>query len=349
MSLQNLSEMTFFDNHQGEGRVCYASDFGSECFITSGEVHPNDSQACSRAEFGLQIPVLQYVYSGQITSDVSISLNLYKECNDCLSGCPGITPVRVQLSSNSEIIFEQTDYAFDSTYEFDVVLEPESLVRLAVFPEDGCHCDSTQYRLVIRDTSQLNDCDGNGILDQCDPDLDEDSIPDASDADIDGDGVPNECDVDTQSEPPHQGAIYWDPAVGGNGHWYLISSELQLDWSAAADRSHAKGGHLASITSPEENQFLIESYEQNSLSLTPWIGLIRDATVPEESWIWYTGEPVVWTNWSPGNPDFDNEVQANIYLWSESPSGNPGCCPLVLGITGGSRQETRQRTGQMVT
>ena len=132
----------------------------------------------------------------------------------------------------------------------------------------------------------------------------------------------------TLSQNPLIKGTYWDPAVGGNGHWYLISSELQLDWSSAADRSHAKGGHLASITSPEENQFLTESYEQNSLSLTPWIGSIRDATVPEESWIWYTGEPVVWTNWSPGNPDFDNEVQANIYLWSESPSGNPGCCPL---------------------
>ena len=68
-----------------------------------------------------------------------------------LVGCPGITPVRVQMSSPH--YFEDSAYAFDSTYEFDVVLEP-SLVRLAVFPEGGCHCDSTQYRLVIRDTSQ---------------------------------------------------------------------------------------------------------------------------------------------------------------------------------------------------
>ena len=43
----------------------------------------------------------------------------------------------------------------------------------------------------------MEDCDGNGVFDDCDPDCDQDGTPDACDTDDDGDGIPDECDADS--------------------------------------------------------------------------------------------------------------------------------------------------------
>ena len=42
-----------------------------------------------------------------------------------------------------------------------------------------------------------DDCDANGVPDECQPDCNNDGTPDACETDSDGDGVPDECDAPT--------------------------------------------------------------------------------------------------------------------------------------------------------
>ena len=102
--------------------------------------------------------------------------------------------------------------------------------------------------------------------------------------------------------------IEWTVASGGNGHWYeFIANEM--NWgpaeSFAESRSHlGTQGHLVTITSLAENEFLLA----NGLVLSvAWIGAFQDLSAPDFSepsggWTWVTGEPWSFENWLPGNP-----------------------------------------------
>jgi fibronectin type 3 domain-containing protein len=96
-----------------------------------------------------------------------------------------------------------------------------------------------------------------------------------------------------------------------NGHWYQEVSAA-LTWAqaraAAAGASYAGyAGHLVTITSAEENQFIL-THLPNSTEC--WIGLYQDRTAPDYSepaggWRWITGEPYAWNDWR-GEPNNAN-------------------------------------------
>lgn len=93
------------------------------------------------------------------------------------------------------------------------------------------------------------------------------------------------------------------PAIPGyaamgefNGHRYYVSNSTS-SWSDAKLACEAVGGHLASITSQEENNFISSNF--GSLA---WIGTRTDYQ-HNGVWIWVSGEPVTYTNWGPGQPD----------------------------------------------
>ncbi|MBN2562906.1 MAG: PEP-CTERM sorting domain-containing protein [Phycisphaerae bacterium] len=103
---------------------------------------------------------------------------------------------------------------------------------------------------------------------------------------------------------------------GGNGHWYELVSEPPQSWQdakAAAELCHYLGmtGHLATITSPEEHDFLVDEFWQNNAM---WVGGWQnhdspDYSEPSGGWEWievpYLPEPEPWdyTNWAPTQPD----------------------------------------------
>lgn len=96
-------------------------------------------------------------------------------------------------------------------------------------------------------------------------------------------------------------------------HKYEIFRET-LTWEEAKAACEAKGGHLATITSPEE-QKLIESLNTQNSKL--WIGGYKNSA---GEWCWVTGEPWEYQNWGDGEPNNSSNVVADescVAVWPE--------------------------------
>lgn len=79
-----------------------------------------------------------------------------------------------------------------------------------------------------------------------------------------------------------------------NGHHYKVYLE-ETDWESAQTACEALGGHLATITSEEENQFVYELACTYSTELAFLLGGTDQAE--EGTFVWVTGEPFEYTNW----------------------------------------------------
>ncbi len=98
-----------------------------------------------------------------------------------------------------------------------------------------------------------------------------------------------------------------------NGHTYALIDE-RMSWDDAIAFCEKTGGHLVTITSQEENAFLMDKafYTTDNATYYPsgaWIGF-SDAE-EEGNWKWVTGEAVTYTNWvepcpedTDGNKDY---------------------------------------------
>jgi hypothetical protein len=98
---------------------------------------------------------------------------------------------------------------------------------------------------------------------------------------------------------------------GPNGHFYTLVSAPGISWPAAHEAAEAslrngQPGHLVTITSQEEQDFLVGTFGAGALE-TKWMGLFQP--VPEDAetgWEWVTGEPFNFTDWSAGEPNNGN-------------------------------------------
>ena len=90
-----------------------------------------------------------------------------------------------------------------------------------------------------------------------------------------------------------------------NGNYYQeINNGTGLDWNSAAAAAEAlmfqgSQGHLVTVTSAEEEGFLVANFDIGTTRY--WVGA-SDQEV-EGDWRWVTGEPFVYTNWGPGEPN----------------------------------------------
>lgn len=95
-----------------------------------------------------------------------------------------------------------------------------------------------------------------------------------------------------------------------NGHYYeLVSSNLNWDQAKAAAQAKSYlgvTGHLATITSAQEQSFVTDQF----FGRTAWLGGIQAAGSAEPSggFGWVTGEPFSYTNWDTAEP---NNVNGN--------------------------------------
>ena len=104
------------------------------------------------------------------------------------------------------------------------------------------------------------------------------------------------------------------------------------------------GGHLATLTSDEENQFAFSlvRYDRrfwkphttrDTTTFGPTFGLyqIDGGREPDGGWRWVTGEPLGYTNWLPGSPinaNGDSQYAGFIWdVWPNRPDGQTFSAP----------------------
>jgi len=121
--------------------------------------------------------------------------------------------------------------------------------------------------------------------------------------------------------------VQWSSDDGGNDHWYEVveaddpndpNDPNYISWSAAAVDAEERGGYLATLTSPEEENFVNNAlgiYTNNDYWFKdgadnwqgPWLGgyqVTDDDSTPASDWKWVTGE--AWSsyiNWANGEPN----------------------------------------------
>lgn len=122
-----------------------------------------------------------------------------------------------------------------------------------------------------------------------------------------------------------------------NGHWYQFVDAGRpisfVDAKSMAEGMSSRGfkGHLLTVTSPEELQFVVK----NVLTPLPtaqecaWLGIVqkRGAAEPAAGWEWITGEPMDFKNWAPGEP---NDTNRNEYLAQIRRDGVWGDVPRTM-------------------
>jgi hypothetical protein len=134
-------------------------------------------------------------------------------------------------------------------------------------------------------------------------------------------------------EPAHAlaaSAAIWPVAEGGNGHCYQFVDDT-VTWTEANDAANAALGHLATISSAGENDFVADIAHSNWI----WIGLTDRAV--EGTFQWVTGEPLLYTNWTDGEPNDSHDAGPDgedfVYMhyngasfgtWNDAPNDNSG-------------------------
>ncbi len=83
---------------------------------------------------------------------------------------------------------------------------------------------------------------------------------------------------------------------------YEVLSLPDVTWHDAQSDCESRGGYLATISSVEEDDLLTALLVQAIDPPTEgaYIGLTDEAQAG--NWQWFTGEPVVYTNWDAGEP-----------------------------------------------
>lgn len=79
-----------------------------------------------------------------------------------------------------------------------------------------------------------------------------------------------------------------------NGHSYYRSTG-SMTWTDARQACLNMGGHLVTVTTSAENNFIFNLWPSG------WIGLTDEVT--EGVWRWVTGETYSYSSWNPGEPN----------------------------------------------
>ena len=112
------------------------------------------------------------------------------------------------------------------------------------------------------------------------------------------------------------GQVKAEPVLNpSNGHYYEAIPDRLL-WPEANNQANLATfmgfrGHLATITSPEEQNFIVDHVVGKS---EWWLGALQssESTSPDAGWHWVTGEPLTYTNWWGTEPnDGGDNVENN--------------------------------------
>lgn len=106
------------------------------------------------------------------------------------------------------------------------------------------------------------------------------------------------------------------------GHWYGLTP-TRMAWADAEQFAVDHGGHLVSITSQAEQDFIKQFHDANNHSDdfdSLWIGLSRG---PDSEWVWTDGEPVKYESdtWD-WDGDANNPLNYGIVEFRTKPADN---------------------------
>lgn len=136
--------------------------------------------------------------------------------------------------------------------------------------------------------------------------------------------------VNARSSAPPTGAIQWPVAEGGNGHWYeLVSNDFSL-WPDARAKAAAKGGYLATLTSANENSWVLQHVLTGAPPGTAaWIGGADLSLSGDWKWVegpeagqlfWKSGVgTITYSNWGAVNQTIVAPVQSFGSPLTQSP------------------------------
>ncbi len=119
----------------------------------------------------------------------------------------------------------------------------------------------------------------------------------------------------------------WPISTGGNGHFYQgVRMPKPLPWNEADRLAKLLGGHLVTITSAAENDFVFrliddDTYWYHSYNWRgPWIGALQPpgSVEPAGGWSWVTGEPFTYARWDAGQPNnFNGSPENRIHFGNQ--------------------------------
>ncbi|MBQ3704127.1 MAG: C-type lectin domain-containing protein, partial [Oscillospiraceae bacterium] len=127
--------------------------------------------------------------------------------------------------------------------------------------------------------------------------------------DSDGDALSPYSEEHTEDDPE---LLYF------NGHSYK-RIDLDMSWMDARAYCVQQGGHLVTITSPEEQDFLANNFYGQKL----WIGAFESNL----GWRWVTDEPWGYDNWRKGEPSGGEEWCGCFWTdmeWNDIRNEDPG-------------------------
>lgn len=110
--------------------------------------------------------------------------------------------------------------------------------------------------------------------------------------------------------PAAHGYSYSDYTwFGYGGKEYALTLNVGT-WLEAQAEAVGVGGHLATISSAQEDSWLMSTFAgvftgEPGNSYGPFIGLyqVSGGSEPAGGWQWISGEPLTYTNWDIGQPD----------------------------------------------
>lgn len=127
---------------------------------------------------------------------------------------------------------------------------------------------------------------------------------------------------------------FWPATEGGNDHFYqIVAMPMSMSWAEADAIANSSFGHLVSITSQEENDFVFGLIAANPTlcgDRGPWIGAFQDpsAVAVDEGWQWTTGEVWTFSDWALGEPSGNQGVEDHTQDFGHYNCANDGSGPV---------------------
>ncbi len=104
-----------------------------------------------------------------------------------------------------------------------------------------------------------------------------------------------------------------------NGHSYEFVAE-DMTWPEAREACIKRGGHLVTVTSQEEQEYLKSMFLNiNGSDVGGWLGAYSDGAYGGEKndWRWVTGEQWFYTNWDANEPSNSRGEEWFAHFWKE--------------------------------